>query len=70
LRKVSSELEDSTNGMESQAGKVSEKGAWIGIGLALGIVFGAAMDNMGLGIALGLGLGLAIEASRSRRAKD
>ena len=63
-------MENSTNGMESQGKKVSKKGAWIGIGLALGAGIGATMDNMGLGIALGLCFGAAIEARRSRRDKD
>ena len=29
----------------------------IGIGLALGVAFGAAIDNVGLGICLGLAIG-------------
>jgi F0F1-type ATP synthase membrane subunit c/vacuolar-type H+-ATPase subunit K len=63
-------MEDSTNGKESQGQKAKKKGAWIGLGLALGVAFGAAMDNVGLGIALGICFGAALEAGRSRRDKD
>jgi hypothetical protein len=51
--------------------KVTEnkQSKFIGIGLTLGIVFGAAVDNVGLGIALGLALGAAIGTNSARSVK-
>ena len=40
---------------------------YIGIGIALGVVFGAATDHVGLGLALGIVLGAAIGAAKARR---
>ena len=40
----------------------NKKARFIGIGLTLGIIFGAATDNVGLGIALGIALGLVLGA--------
>jgi hypothetical protein len=40
---------------------------FIGLGIALGVVFGAATDHIGLGLALGLVFGAAIGAARARR---
>jgi hypothetical protein len=43
----------------------------IGIGLALGIVFGVALHSYGLGILIGLALGgLICLAQRRRRTRD
>ena len=39
----------------------------IGIGIALGVVFGIAMDNVGLGIALGLAIGAGTGLAQSKR---
>lgn len=36
-------------------------GRWVGIGLALGVALGAAMDNVGIGIALGIAIGAAMD---------
>jgi len=38
------------------------KGQWIGVGIALGVAFGAAINNVGLGIVLGLAIGSAADA--------
>ena len=38
-----------------------DKDFYIGIGLCLGVVFGAAFGNIGLGISLGLVFGVAIQ---------
>ena len=45
---------------------------FIGIGLALGVAFGAAIDNIGLGIALGIaiGAGLGTKAKNKQDEKD
>jgi len=50
--------------------KESEKykqGQWIGIGIALGVVFGAVVDNIGLGISLGLVIGVAVDYYTKRK---
>jgi len=39
---------------------------WLGIGLVLGIAFGAALDNIGLGIALGLVFGAALGSRNNK----
>ena len=38
---------------------------YIGIGLCLGVAFGAAFDNIGLGICLGLVFGVAMQKKNS-----
>ena len=35
----------------------NKKARFIGIGLTLGIIFGAATDNLGLGLVFGAGIG-------------
>tara|TARA_B100001559_G_scaffold251639_1_gene215254 strand:- start:34 stop:204 length:171 start_codon:yes stop_codon:yes gene_type:complete len=47
----------------------NKKARFIGIGLTLGIIFGAATDNVGLGIALGLVLGAGIGTSSTKLVK-
>ena len=47
----------------------NKKATFIGIGLSLGIIFGAATDNVGLGIALGLALGAGIGTNSARSVK-
>jgi hypothetical protein len=39
----------------------------IGIGLALGVVFGAAIDNVGLGIGLGLAIGAGVGSMQNNK---
>lgn len=39
---------------------------YIGIGIALGVAFGAAIDNMGVGIALGIAIGAGIGTTRQK----
>jgi len=41
----------------------------IGIGLALGVVFGAAIDNVGLGIGLGLAIGVGVGSMQNNKTK-
>lgn len=47
--------------------KKKDKEYYIGIGLCLGVAFGAAIDNIGLGICLGLALGVAMQKSKKVR---
>ena len=47
----------------------NKKARFIGIGLTLGIIFGAATDNVGLGIAFGLVLGVDIGTSSTKLVK-
>ena len=47
----------------------NKKARFIGIGLSLGIIFGAATDNVGLGIALTLVLGADIGTSSTKLVK-
>ncbi len=39
----------------------------IGIGLALGVAFGAAIDNVGLGICLGLAIGAGLGSTQNNK---
>jgi hypothetical protein len=39
----------------------------LGVGIALGLVFGAATDHLGLGLALGIIFGTAIGAAKAKR---
>ena len=40
------------------------KSSNVGLGIVLGITFGAAFDNVGLGLALGICIGAALDARR------
>jgi hypothetical protein len=40
---------------------------WIGVGLALGLVFGVALHNIAVGIGVGLAAGALIGVARARR---
>ena len=40
---------------------------YIGLGIALGVVFGAATGHVGLGLALGIVFGAAIAARKAKR---
>jgi hypothetical protein len=42
---------------------------FIGIGLCVGVAFGAAFDNIGLGISLGLLFGVAIQQYKKKKDK-
>ena len=48
---------------------VNKKARFIGIDLTLGLIFGAATDNVGLGIVLGLVLGAGIGSSSAKLVK-
>ena len=43
------------------------RGAWVAIGIAVGSVFGVALDNIPIGIGLGLGAGVAMAGVFGRR---
>ena len=40
---------------------------YIGIGLCIGVAFGAAFDNIGLGICLGLVLGITLQDAKKKK---
>lgn len=42
---------------------------FIGIGLCVGVAFGAVFDNIGLGISLGLLFGVAIQQYKKKKDK-
>ena len=42
----------------------------IGIGLALGVAFGVALDNIGLGIALGVVFGIVMDKRKKEAMSD
>jgi hypothetical protein len=39
----------------------------IGIGIALGVAFGVAIDNVGLGICLGLAIGAGVASTQNNK---
>ena len=41
----------------------------LGTGIAIGVVFGVAIDNIGLGIALGLTIGASMPYSQTKKNK-
>jgi hypothetical protein len=41
--------------------------SYVGLGIALGVVFGAALGRIGLGIALGVVFGVALSAASARK---
>ncbi len=47
--------------------KIKNKEYYIGIGLCLGVAFGAAFDNIGLGICFGLAFGVAMQKLKKVR---
>ena len=47
--------------------KKKDKEHYIGIGLCLGVAFGAAFDNIGLGICFGLVFGVAMQKFKKVR---
>jgi hypothetical protein len=47
--------------------KEKPSGSYIGIGIALGVVFGLALDNLAIGIALGVVLGVGFDESNKRK---
>jgi hypothetical protein len=49
--------------MSEQPNSWATVGKWTGIGLALGVVLGAALGNVGLGVAFGIVAGAAIGGS-------
>lgn len=53
--------------MPNKQKKTNYRVQGIGIGIALGVVFGLSQDNIGLGIALGLCLGIAYGETRERK---
>ena len=57
-------MEEEKNEMIEKKTKKSSD-YYIGVGLCLGVAFGAAFDNIGLGICLGLVFGVAIQKRNS-----
>ena len=51
---------------QTETKKSLPSGAGFGIGIALGVVFGVALDNIGMGIALGVVFGAAFNAAQKR----
>jgi hypothetical protein len=43
-----------------------DKTKWIGMGISIGIVFGAAIHNIGVGMLFGIALGAGIAAVKAR----
>lgn len=43
---------------------------WIGMGLLIGVVFGAAIDNVGAGIAIGIALGVGGQLTKNKVSRD
>jgi hypothetical protein len=51
--------------------KLTANGAGIAVGVALGLILGAGMDNVGAGLVLGVALGVSLEiGGRRRRERD
>lgn len=50
--------------MTKDNGKKKTTTSKLGIGIALGLIFGIAIDKIGLGIAIGVAIGTGISASR------
>ena len=50
--------------------KPYKPGTMIGIGMALGVAFGAALDNIGLGIALGVVFGIVMDKRKKEAMSD
>ena len=44
-----------------------DKAKWIGVGVSLGIIFGAVTHDIGIGIIFGVALGVGIAAFMARR---
>lgn len=53
--------------MPDKQKQISHRARGVGIGIALGAVFGISQDNVGLGIALGLCLGVAYGEAQERK---
>jgi hypothetical protein len=45
-------------------------GSYMGIGIALGVVFGLALNNLALGIVLGVAIGAAWTSREGRKQSD
>ncbi len=43
---------------------------YVGVGIALGVAFGAAFDNVGLGLALGIVFGAAYSVTLKKKDKN
>lgn len=57
------DLKDKENKLEPE----SEGAHYMGVGIALGVAFGAAIRNIGLGIALGVAFGAGIQGLKSMK---
>lgn len=43
---------------------------WIGIGILMGLVFGAAIDNVGAGIVIGVAVGVGAQLTKNKASRD
>lgn len=50
--------------------KPYKPGTMIGVGIALGVAFGVALDNIGLGIALGVVFGAVMDKRKKEAMSD
>jgi hypothetical protein len=44
-----------------------DRAKWIGVGIAIGVIFGIALHSVGVGILFGVALGAGIAAFMARR---
>ncbi|MGH4120368.1 hypothetical protein [Clostridium sp.] len=49
--------------------KLSAKGTYLAIGIAVGVAIGASMDNISIGIALGVAIGASMDAIADKNKK-
>jgi hypothetical protein len=60
----------STQRGESMKNKSIAPASWLGIGIAMGLIIGLALDNISIGLALGVAIGAAMMAGASRSKKQ
>ena len=56
--------------MAAQAALCYRRGMKLAMGVALGVVFGAALGNVGLGVVFGAALGAAFEGAARRKDRN
>ena len=56
--------------MSEEKKKLKQQGQGIAIGLALGLCFGAAIDNIPIGLCMGVALGAAYDGHCKNKSKD
>ena len=63
-------MNQESNDRKSNHQPASRIGAWMAIGVGIGVALGSAMDKLGAGLAIGIGIGVAIGAAIDRRRKQ